>query len=136
MVLVSIVAIPMSFSRGQVDTSIALQTPKMVSHVTKPASKQAELEAALKAVCSCESSYEGTRYGKPRQFNPDGSIRRGRQNSHDVGACQINEDYHLAASQKLGMDIYTEEGNIEYANYLYKHQGTKPWSWSKNCWGQ
>jgi hypothetical protein len=82
----------------------------------------------LKKISWCES--------KNRQFNADGSIHRGEINPQDVGKYQINEFYHLEASRKLGMDIYTEEGNTMYALYLYEHEGTTPWNWSKSCWSQ
>ncbi len=85
-------------------------------------------EHPLLKVAKCESGF--------RQFNKDGSVLRGRQNSLDVGAFQINENYHLKASKSLGYDIHTLEGNIDYAEHLYKTQGLKPWNWSKHCWGQ
>lgn len=69
-----------------------------------------------------------------RQFNPDGSVLRGIQNSQDVGTFQINEKYHLADSIRLGFDIYTLEGNMAYADFLYQNQGTTPWNWSRHCW--
>lgn len=84
------------------------------------------LPAILKKIAWCES--------KNRQFNADGSVHRGEINPQDVGKYQINEHYHLEASIVLGMDIYTLEGNTEYAQYLYSTQGTTPWNWSKHCW--
>jgi len=69
-----------------------------------------------------------------RQFNSDGTVIRGRENPKDVGKFQINEYYHLADSKRLGMDIYTLEGNTAYATHLYETQGTKPWSASLGCW--
>ena len=56
-------------------------------------------------------------------------------NSQDIGALQINEKYHLADSIKLGLDIYTLDGNLAYGRYIYSTQGTKPWVHSKPCWG-
>jgi len=69
------------------------------------------------------------------QLNPDGSVLRGKINSQDVGKWQINESYHLAESKRLGLDLHTEEGNEEYAVHLFLTQGTRPWNWSKPCWG-
>lgn len=79
-------------------------------------------------IAYCESNY--------RQFNTDGSVLRGRVNSKDVGLFQINEYYHLTTAQKLGIDIYTTEGNLQYGRYLYETQGTSPWIHSKPCWGK
>ena len=82
----------------------------------------------LIAIAQCESSF--------RQFNPDGTVVRGKVNSHDVGVMQINETYWLGKSKSLGDDIYTIEGNAAYAKYLYDNQGTDPWSSSSKCWAQ
>ncbi len=80
----------------------------------------------LKKIASCESHN--------RQFNELGGVLRGYVNSQDVGYMQINEKYHLGTSIKLGFDIYTLEGNIDYAKYLYRTQGVKPWVHSSHCW--
>jgi hypothetical protein len=80
----------------------------------------------LIAIAECESNF--------RQFNPDGTVIRGKVNSHDVGVMQINETYWLDKSKSLGNDIYTVEGNAAYAKYLYAKQGTDPWNSSSKCW--
>ncbi len=77
-------------------------------------------------IASCES------HGQ--QFNADGSVLRGWMNPLDVGLMQINEKYHLSTAEKLGLDIYTLEGNADYAKYLYATQGVKPWIHSSHCW--
>lgn len=79
-------------------------------------------------VARCESHWQ--------QFNSEGEVLKGRVNSKDVGIFQINERYHLDKSIELGLDIYTVEGNIKYAAYLYKTQGLQPWSASRPCWSQ
>lgn len=80
------------------------------------------------AIARCESTY--------RQFDEDGNVLRGKQNSKDVGVMQINEYWHLVDSKKLGYDIYTLDGNLGYAKYLYAHQGLDPWKYSKDCWSK
>jgi hypothetical protein len=79
-------------------------------------------------VARCESNFI--------QFDKDGNILRGKVNPQDVGVMQINEKYHLAESQRLGFNIYTTEGNLAYAEYLYETQGTRPWNYSSKCWGK
>jgi len=64
----------------------------------------------------------------------DGGVLRGVANYQDVGVFQINEYYHLDKSIELGFDIYTTEGNMDYAEHLYETQGTTPWKWSAFCW--
>lgn len=81
----------------------------------------------LKRIAVCESHN--------RQFDEKtGMVLRGFVNSQDVGVMQINERYHLEDAKKLGLDIHTLEGNIDYSKHLYKTQGVKPWVHSSNCW--
>ena len=101
--------------------------PEKVATV-EPIDSLQESLGPLYKVAKCESGL--------RQFNSDGSVLRGRQNSQDVGILQINERYHLEASRKMGYDIHTTKGNIDYGLYLYKHQGLTPWNWSKECWSK
>ena len=68
------------------------------------------------------------------QFNEDGTVVKGKVDSRDTGALQINIHYHLANSKKLGLDIYTLEGNLAYGRYLYSQNGTRDWNASKGCW--
>jgi len=80
----------------------------------------------LKRICECESNLT--------HYNEKGSILRGRENRDDVGICQINRRYHGEDAEALNMNIYTKEGNIAFAKYLYDKYGTDPWIWSKKCW--
>jgi hypothetical protein len=77
-------------------------------------------------IAKCESRF--------RQYDKDGSIFRGVVNNQDVGVLQINEYYHLSRTKKLGIDIYSVEGNMQYARLLYKEQGAQPWNSSSPCW--
>lgn len=77
-------------------------------------------------IAYCESRY--------RQYEPDGELFRGIVNDSDVGIMQINEYYHLEDSKKLGHNIHTVEGNMEYARHLYNTQGVQPWKSSAPCW--
>lgn len=77
-------------------------------------------------VAECESRF--------RQFNKYGDILRGEENFQDVGVMQVNERYHLETADKLGHNLYTLDGNLAYARYLYKKEGTMPWQSSAICW--
>lgn len=91
------------------------------------------LRKEIYAVCSCESG--NGKHGKPSQYESDGvTVKRGRVNSADIGMCQINAKYHEASAKKMGLDIFSEEGNIRYANHLYDTQGLRPWGASRSCW--
>jgi hypothetical protein len=83
-------------------------------------------EPILVEVARCESTF--------RQYDKDGEVIRGKVNSQDVGVMQINEYYHADEAAKLGMNIYTIEGNVAFAKHLYDKFGTDPWSSSEKCW--
>jgi hypothetical protein len=87
----------------------------------------------LKHICSCESWGDPNK--EPREFK-DGSVLYGFPNPKDVGACQINTPIWGAQAQKLGDDLYSYDGNIAFAKWLYNQQGNKPWGWSKSCWAK
>lgn len=105
-----------------------VETTKAVS-ITKE-----ELYPELVRICSCEST--GSPNNTPRQFDDKGNVVIGKINKLDTGMCQINLHYHGERAKKLNIDLFTEAGNIKYANMLYKEQGSKPWDWSKKCWNK
>ena len=82
----------------------------------------------LEKIAKCESG------GK--QFYPNGTLvkRINNDGSIDFGKYQINDKRHEHIAAKLGMNIYTEEGNEAYAKYLFNQQGSEPWFPSKPCW--
>lgn len=82
----------------------------------------------LAEVARCESQF--------RHFGKNGNIIRGIANAKDVGVMQINEQYHGDKAETLGLDIYSLDGNLAYASYLYKKEGTKPWRSSAKCWNR
>jgi hypothetical protein len=76
------------------------------------------------AVARCESSF--------RQYE-DGSVLRNPK-SDAIGIFQILEGLHEEPADKLGIDIFTADGNIDYARKLYDSFGLAPWSPSSLCW--
>ncbi len=85
-------------------------------------------EPIMAEIARCESHF--------KQFDSDGSIHRGVVNDRDVGVMQINEHYHGKMADKLGLDLYTIQGNVAYAKYLYEKEGTQPWISSSPCWSK
>lgn len=97
---------------------------------------EGKLRPELIPICSCESTGHPDRV--PRHYEDDGvTVRRGRINPNDIGMCQINiqENNNGPQIRKMGLDVFKKEDNIKYANWLYDKYGTKPWNWSKHCWG-
>jgi|SRR6185503_14034347 len=85
-------------------------------------------EPILAEVASCESHFT--------QFDKNGNVVK-NANSSAVGVFQIMSSVHATfADQKLGLDIYSLQGNAAYARYLFDHQGLKPWEASKSCWSK
>lgn len=80
----------------------------------------------LAEIARCESTF--------RQFDSNGNVIRGKVNKGDIGIMQINKYYHEDDAAKLGFDIYTVDGNLGYAKYLYQKYGLDPWSSSAKCW--
>ena len=80
----------------------------------------------LAEIAHCESRF--------RQYNSYGDVIRGEENSQDVGVMQINEHFHLQTANKLGINLYSLEGNVAYARYLYEKEGVTPWKASSACW--
>lgn len=108
---------------------------KTIELVKPPVDKHGDIEGFVHAsyedipllieIAKCES--------RIRHFDEGERVFRG-VNTADVGVMQINEFYHLKRSQKLGFNIYTPEGNVAYARFLYEKEGTKPWKASEKCW--
>jgi hypothetical protein len=71
---------------------------------------------------------------KPRQFLPDGSVLHDQTTPDDIGMAQINLGYWGAEALKLGYDIYTYDGNLKMAKWIFDHYGSGPWFWSRSCW--
>jgi len=82
----------------------------------------------LVKICNAESG--------GRQFNKNGDVLRGTVDKSDIGFCQINERYNNDLARKLGYDIYTEQGNKDFAVHLFFTRGTEPWNASKANWNK
>lgn len=83
-------------------------------------------EPLLIDIARCESTF--------RQFDQNGQVLRGKVNNGDVGVMQINEKYHADEAVKMGLNIYTVEGNVAFGRYLYDKYGAQPWGASSPCW--
>ncbi len=94
--------------------------------VEKYVREQFKDEPVLVEIARCESTF--------RQYDKNGNIIRGVVNKGDVGVMQINERYHADEAVKLGLNIYTTEGNVAFAKHLYDKFGSQPWSSSEDCW--
>lgn len=76
-------------------------------------------------IADCESNM--------MQFSQTGTVLVSK--TSDVGMFQINQ-VHWDNAKRLNIDIYTLEGNLQYARYLYDRNGTGDWYMSKSCWNK
>ncbi len=113
---------------SQAQNSVATTSPANNKGIEAYVKESYADEPILVDIARCESTF--------RQFGQDGKVIRGLVNNQDVGVMQINERYHAAEAAKMGIDIYTVEGNVAFARHLYEKYGTDPWSSSEKCWGQ
>jgi hypothetical protein len=111
-------------------TPIIVSVPTEIQSIEGLISTEAQVNGIdpilANKIAFCESTM--------RQFNKNGEVLRGIRNPDDVGLFQINEDYHIKPSQNLGYDIHTTEGNIDYAMWLIKNEGSRHWKASQKCW--
>lgn len=107
---------------NQPKQEIAVSGPATLEEYVKNYFKD---EPILADIAGCESRYH--------QFKNDGEVMRG-VNPDDIGIMQINEKYQAKQAKKNGFDIYTLEGNMAYAKWLYDKEGTAPWMSSSKCW--
>ena len=84
--------------------------------------------SVLADIAWCES--------RTRHLDKEGNIVRGTVDPDDIGVMQINTRYHEKKAEELGLDLYSLNGNLAYAQYLYDRQGVKPWLASASCWGR
>lgn len=90
------------------------------------AEAEKEIPAVLRRIANCESN--------DRQFDDSGEVIRGKINPLDIGRYQINLKYHEAKAKEMGLDLFNEKDNEEYALFLFETEGTTPWNWSRECW--
>jgi hypothetical protein len=112
-------------------SNVVLSAPAMID---EPANMEKYVRSYFaKTPLLAQISYCESRF---RQYDKKGNVLRGEMVKEDVGLMQINERYHKETAEKLGFDIYTIEGNLGYAKYLYNTQGAAPWSASSPCWSR
>jgi len=80
-------------------------------------------------IARCESRFQHFDPSGPNGLKTNPSPK-----SSASGVFQILLKTHGPKAAKLGFDIKTVEGNLGYAKYLYKRNGTSDWKESRHCW--
>lgn len=122
-----------------IDTASTTQSTSTPVNDSKSPTAQTDLPKVLLDIAWCESRDDQSRTGynyRVREITlEDGSTTTEKYVwSKDIGRFQINDFYHLETARKMGLDIYTVEGNTQYALFLYNSNGTRDWNPSKPCW--
>lgn len=109
------------------ETPVATTTPAVPQTVEEYVRQEFPDAPVMVAIARCESRF--------RQFDSTGVVLK-NPTSSARGVFQVMTSIHAAyAKAKLGLDVYTLEGNVGYARYLYERNGTRDWNASKACWG-
>lgn len=87
----------------------------------------------LVPICACESSFHGAWWDMPRHFE-NGRVLMNYSGNDDIGMCQINISVYGETARRLGYDLETVEGNINFSNWLFEREGSAPWYHSESCW--
>lgn len=85
----------------------------------------------MEAVIGCESGW--SQYWEPGNWakKPAGTVKISAGN---VGFGQINRGAHEKRFSKMGIDIYSEKGNLQATAILFKEQFINPWKpYSGHC---
>lgn len=106
--------------------SIQVVYPNQVFAESEVRKTKTELPPILQRICKAESGN--------RQFNIKGDVLRNSKTPSDIGFCQIHETIWNDQARKMGLDIYTEEGNKQMAVWIFENYGTEPWNASKANW--
>lgn len=104
--------------------NVVLEPQTLEAHVREYFAKT----PVLAEIARCESRF--------RHLDASGKILRGTLTPEDVGVMQINEFFHADEAKKLGFNLHTVDGNMDYAKYIYDKKGTQPWNASKHCWSK
>lgn len=127
----TILAVSLAFTGGSSQTSTFPSAPSVFNQPQTVEEYVRDYFAdtpILAEIASCESQF--------RQFGRDGQVIR-NPGSSAVGLFQIMASIHASmADDKLGLDVYSLQGNAAYARYLYDRQGLVPWNASKACWSK
>jgi peptidoglycan hydrolase-like protein with peptidoglycan-binding domain len=97
--------------------SAAQETPAEIEQIVTTTFAN---DPVMITIAKCESGF--------RQFTTTGDVLRA--SGRYIGIFQIDEIIHVTMAKNLGFDIYTAQGNIGYAEHLYKNEGSTPW---RNC---
>jgi hypothetical protein len=99
------------------------------SEIDRLSIKYSVASSTARAVMKCESQMYGDVINLNRRA--DGTVW-----SIDKGHWQINNYYHEARMNQLGLDWNDEWDSLEFGFMLMAEQGLSPWNASRKCWSK
>lgn len=128
------ITIAVPFLRRTVEVDLTEEIVEVVkktltSEIDRLSIKYNVSSSTVRAVAKCESQMYGDVVNHNR--NADGTIW-----STDKGYLQINNYYHEARMNQLGLDWNNEWDSLEYGFMLMAEQGLTPWNASRKCWSK
>ena len=118
-----LVAIPTKFSGFEYITANADAPVSVHDAIYDVFGKDAKI---MLGIAKCESG--------ARQYDENGVVIV-NEKTFDYGALQINQ-MHIPEALKMGLDVFTLDGNLRFGKHLLDTQGLKSWRSSLRCWGQ
>ena len=118
---------PIAYGQMTDETAKAEKVAISVSDIESVVREHFKDTPVMIDIARCESEF--------RQHDKSGAVLK-NPTSSAKGVFQIMESLHKAPAARLGYDILTLEGNVAYAKYLHKNEGTRPWNASAGCWNK
>lgn len=133
-IISAMIILPLIVSFNYFNLKIAGETTSEVVAETEKIEIEPVIPQVMLDIAWCESNNNQDKKGYNYRYKiVDGQKVRYLW-STDIGYWQINDFYHLEDAKKLGLDLYTYEGNRDFALLLYNKNGTRDWNASKSCW--
>jgi hypothetical protein len=138
------VVMVLSFVAGSIVGTYALGSAStsaqvVYASVPTPVSTMPDLPI-LDRIGDCESG-QRNKEGKPiagtaTQFAKDGQVILNANSNHtvDIGKYMINNNVWGETATKMGDDLMTEQGNTNFAIWLFTNKGDSAWEDSSSCW--
>ena len=118
---------PLTLS-NQIQSSTSTRVTMKILTTAKRMNLETSQALELVDVALCESNFHQD------WPHPNIATSTGEVMSTDYGVFQINDHYHGARFDKLGLDYKnSEDDNITAGILLYQQFGSKPWSASRRC---
>ena len=104
-------------------------SPEKVIYTSQEVIKEVPVKAPLlDKIAKCESP--NGHFGKNGQVSNYGN----KNGTVDIGAYMINSYYWGQTATDMGLNLWVEADNKEFAEWLFSEKGSEPWIATKSCW--